>query len=80
MGSSGLLRPTLVQFHTWGGGPTMEGPSLVGILGLHSRFGHLSCGLHVSASFSIGSRIKLGVSSTNPSSCTIFLCNWVHSI
>jgi hypothetical protein len=76
MGSSGLLGPTWMEFCTWSERPTIEGPSFIGILGIHYRFGHLWCGLRGGVGFSIGSEFGLNVSLANPCSCTICL-RWI---
>jgi hypothetical protein len=41
MGLNGLFMPTWVGFCTLGKRPIIKGPSFVGILGVHYRFGHL---------------------------------------
>lgn len=66
--------PIWVGFHTCGGSPIREGPSLIRNLEVHHKFGRLWCGCCEGAGSSVKSVIELTMSSTNLGSCPICSC------
>jgi len=83
MGLSGLLVPTWVGFCTWGEGPIIKGPSFIGILRVHYRFGHLWCGLCGGVGYPIESNLGRMCLNQSMFSHNLFALNvvpHVHSI